>query len=345
MKGQYLEWDTFAICAVAGVSGSGKTSTTRFILAQLAMNNIGLIVGDQHGELNRNNLASTIGSLEKSFILPIARNHAEIMESIKYVNKLMEDRIAGNGDTRRVALVIDEVAAFFMRCTREELTLIANMFLKLANEARKFDIRVFLLSQSWKSDFIGSRSIRSSITHVIFHRLAEDEVKLFYPSMPANTRRAISQLKTGHVYFYPDGVKLQVPYITEDDLATVKIPSMQWRANDRSVQNIGNSDAPRKHAVNGTLHDDQNDPFLSELIREPVNVQRERLNQTQQTQVNPRIEQIKIIKEIMRSIVSGESKEATIRKLFNTYKSGRNQKWIIASRLYDTIKSRMTDKK
>ena len=322
-KAIYIEWDLFSACAIVGSSGSGKTSTLRLILAELALDGIGLVICDPHGNLNRDNLASVVEvPLKNAIIRPIAKSKDEIIKAIRYVKNIMTDRYErGATEEQRIVLVIDEVVSFLIDCTPEETQEIASFFLKIANEARKVGIRIFLSSQNWKSDYIGSKSVRNSINAVIFHRVSGEEVKLFYQSAPAVLQRQISGLKQGTAIIRAaqhDFVKVVVPYVSIDDLSAIKdiVPVVA------PIQTITNN--------NSTMLGNNAETMLSELLSNTPEKDDSR-GIVRATTVND------TVKNIRRSIILGHTKTQTILYVFGI-KAGTNKKYKAASKMYDRVK-------
>ena len=199
MQPKYLEYDSFATVAISGQSGSGKTSTVRFIIAQLLLNNTAIIICDPHGNAGNGALAESIKPIIPFLYMPVAITLEDRIKAFDYVHSILRDRIDNGADnSQRIVIILDEATQHFIESSREQVDKVARMLQSLANEGRKANIRVFLLSQNFHQDFIGSRSVRSSITHVLFHRTSTDEVKLLAPSMPAKEARAIARKAACH---------------------------------------------------------------------------------------------------------------------------------------------------
>lgn len=201
-KPYYIKWNECSVIAVAGKAGTGKTHTARYLCNQCIDKGYTVIICDPHGYKDE--------SLAQSFD-HVHITKQERLRAIRVVFNEFKKRIAGSSTDQKIILVIDEITAHFLECEPEEKKECANFLLRLANEARKVNIRVFLMGHNWKDDMIGLRDIRSSITHVIFHRLDENETKLFIPSANAKIRRTIGALPIGHVYIYPDDKIVRIP--------------------------------------------------------------------------------------------------------------------------------------
>jgi ABC-type oligopeptide transport system ATPase subunit len=320
IKPVYLDFGSYSVCALAGISGSGKTSTARFILAQLALDGYGLVICDPHGSLPRETLTAASKALDKVLMKPVAITKQEILESIFYVESIFLSRINGEDDTSlKVALIIDEVTNFFLSCTQEEIIRCANFFLRLANESRKIDIRVFLLSQNWKADYVGSASVRSSINAILFHRISEQEVKLFVPSAPAQLRKTIASLKQGHVIIKSlehEFVEVAVPFVSLEDLETIRsqIPAIQIgrRAMDRG--GLKNASLRNPEIINTSAYIEENMDTKKQIL----------------------LEKAKRIVELRRT---GKTKNIILSEVFSV-KPGATTKYKAASKFYDLVMSR-----
>lgn len=307
MQGRYLEWNTFSTVAICGKSGSGKTSTVRFIIAQMLLNGVSTIVCDPHGNAGVDSLKMSIEPIEQFLVLPVAIDLEDRIKAFRYVHKILRARIDGTDTSKqRICIILDEATYHFLECSKEQATEFTRFLHDLTNEGRKKDICVFLLGQNFKADFVGSRSIRSSITHVIFHRTSEDETKLFVPSMPAKEKRIIAQLPTGHIFVYPFLYRLRVPYITQDDMIDFarsfkSASSVQAKVQDYNVESA-------------------NVQASATIPEKPINENLAR-----------------IIKAIIVSYRDGKNKEQTIFDVLQIRKSGTSKRWKIADRLYTNV--------
>lgn len=329
-KPVYLDWDSFGVFAVAGKSRSGKSSTTRFLLAQMAMGDVGLIIADGHGKFGGHNLAATIQPLEKAFIRPVAIELEDIIESIRFVMELVDMRLNSGKKPQelpKVALVIDEVASVMLRIDPQQGKDITHFFQRLANEAGKTNVRVFLLSQNWSADFIGAASVRRSIGGKLLHRLDEGETTLFFPSAPAQLKRTISGLKQGEAVFESqtqDPVKVTIPYITLDDLTTIRdfvvVPSFLKTDPFLETLLVSNERMTNDHE-NGIQN--------AEEHVEPLEVH-----------VEENVPLTHAVQAVQSCIEKGWGKEKTLIKIFHVTKGG-SKKYKAASKLYDALKQRM----
>jgi len=310
MQGKWLEWGTFSTIAVSGKSGSGKTSTIRFIIVQMLLNGVKTIVCDPHGNAGTGSLKDSIEPVEHLLAMPIAITLEDRVKAFKYVNKILRARIDGTDTSKeKICIILDEATLHFLECSKEQSVEFTRFLMDLTNEGRKKDICCFLLAQNWKSDFIGSRSVRSSITHIIFHRTSEDETKLFVNSMPAKEKRTIVSLPTGHIFVFPFMYRLRVPYISQDDMidfarsfkraSNVQAEVQDYNAERANVQ--GESDQAEK-PINDTL--------------------------------------ARAIRAIIKSYQEGKSKEQTIYEVLQIRKSGTSKRWKLADRLYTNMIAR-----
>lgn len=221
----YLEWETFGLFAIAGQSGSGKSSTTRFLLAQLALNNVGLVICDGHGRAGIESLAESVQPLSAAFLYPIAIDPKDVLESVRYIETIMRRRLNKQEPIdQKIAIVIDEFTSLMLRMTPEQAKEVTKLLILISQEARKTNVRGFLLGHNWSANFLGSAAIRDNLSAKLLHRLAPNEVKLFLPAPPAPLLRSIGGLKQGQAYLITqrlDPTKVHIPYITTDDLESV----------------------------------------------------------------------------------------------------------------------------
>lgn len=334
MKPMYLELDRLSVVAIPGITGSGKSSTARFLISQLLLDGTEVIVCDPHGLVGKESLSGALQPLYP--YLTIAHTKEEIITQFKRINRLFEERIKGSGDESRIALFLDETPAFFLNCTREEMVLIAKVLTQLANQSRKVNIRVFLLGQNWTQDYIGRSSIRNSINTIIFHRINEKEAKLFIESAPVELRRQIAGLQQGNVIVYGLGIeptKLRVPYVSVDDI--MKIATML----DESRDTRGN--VINKRITHESRYDHARIDAESRESRNTQNQQKTAENVYRDSVIGViKIEKAKSIRHAVEmidySIQNGMNKKETLEMIFDTTKGGRNKKWLAASKLYDS---------
>lgn len=312
MQGKWLEWGSFSTVAISGKSGSGKTSTIRFIIAQLLLNGIKTIVCDPHGNAGTGSLKDSIEPISPFLAMPIAITLEDRVKAFRHIYRIVRDRIDGADATEKYAIILDEATQHFLECSKEQSAEFVRFLLAINNEGRKCNVACFLLGQNWRADFIGSRSVRSSITHTIFHRTDEAEIKLFIPSLPAKDKRMISQLPTGQIYVFPFMYRLKVPYVSQDDL--IDFARTFKRATD----------------LHDTLHADLDDS----------DAENDQSVQSVQAVQNARkIDKTlaRAIKDIILARNMGKSKEQTIFEVLQIRKSGSSDKWKKASTFYDSV--------
>lgn len=319
---KYLEMDSFATVAICGQSGSGKTSTIRFIIVQMILNGIQTIVCDPHGNAGNGSLKDGIEPIEHLLALPVAITLEDRIAAFRMVHTILRKRIAGKDTSnQKICIILDEATLHFLECDKEQAQEFTRFLMDLCNEGRKKGIYCFLLAQSWKSDFIGSRTVRSAITHILFHRSSVDEVKLFVDAMPAKEKRKISTLPTGSMYVYPYLYTVRVPYISKDDL----IDFASKYQNKISSVITSTPIAPHKHA-------EKHDSTISTLT--PKNTESKSTSNL-----------ARAIRQIIECKNIGMNKEQTILKVLQIRKSGTSEKWKIASKFYDAVLSRANEQK
>lgn len=328
----YIEWDSFSVMAIAGNSGSGKTNTARFMLCQLLLTGVDIIVADPHGYIGTQSLTSSVKPLEHLFLQPIAIEKSKRLELIRMAGKEFTLRKNNQKNSnRKFVLIIDELTAHFLECTQEEINEQQKILLSIANEARKVNMRIILIGQNWRHDFIGSRSVRSSINAVIFHRISGDEVKLLVETVPASVRRDITQLAAGYACIYSttnyfDVVK--IPYISLDDI-TLFARKIESRYESRN-ENSG-TESRTNHAMNHA-HPDAVKPINTDYRDSDILLAKNA--QKNESRNDKLAQKIVLIRE---SILAGATKENTIKQVFNISKGSKYKPYLAASKLYDRV--------
>lgn len=310
-KPLYLEWETFGLFGVAGSTGSGKSSTTLFLLAQLALAGVGLIVADGHGRAGNESLAERAQPLSRALLYPIAIDPSDVLDTIKYVESIMRRRINDKEPTdQKIAFVIDEYTSLMLRMTPQQAKQTTELLLLISQEARKTNVRGFLLGHNWSANFIGNAAIRSNLANsVLLHCLAENETKLFFPSAPAKLKREIANLKQGQAFLKTarlDPVKVHIPYITTDDLLSIANFIPDVRSNyDHDIEN-----ALESYEMDETVY-----------------------NKIEQ---KPKLSLKSIVETILENRKNGIMKKKTIYQIWGV-KPGASDTYKAASKFYDAV--------
>jgi hypothetical protein len=217
-KKQYtypLYWQQNNGMLLAGQSGSGKSATASFYLAQLALQGVRLIVCDYDAPFeNAETLSQRVSFLRPSFLFPPAITTEEILE---YIEKLEQEhtlRLKNPERREPILFVIDEASLFF---SEPEIKDNLKMFSRLLLQMRKVDIRAMIIGQEFSARFSTEtmRFIRSAFREKMLHRLDQNNAGLLLGNMATTEiNTTISRLPTGSIWY--NGYTLQVPYLSED---------------------------------------------------------------------------------------------------------------------------------
>lgn len=334
IRPNYIELGSFPMLGIAGNSGSGKTTTAVLLLCQLLDNNIDVYVADPHGNIPQRSFTSAIQPLEPYLAQKIAIDKKDRLALVQRFFQLFLERKNSQQQHRHAVLFIDEVTAHFLECSSDEAHQQALNLIRISNEGLKLNLHVVLMSQSWKAEYAGSRSLRSSISTIIFHRLSEDETKLF-TSVNARMRQSIMQLQPGWIRLFGPGHlfrRIKVPQLEHEDVL-ILARDLESRLEDKKRFVID-----RDHSD----HDPDHGDYKAENLHF-VSVDHGALIYAE-TDANEGRSRDHAVQELLGKmqwyITQGYGKERTIKELFGVSKGGKSNRWRVLSGIYDKIKAK-----
>ncbi len=195
---RYGSWLDLYSCAVAGVSGSGKTTTVLFLLYQSVLHGAKIILIDPHIHEPEESLAARLTPLGKALgYRPVDDSTENVLRAVRYLSKEVKRRKETGSKTPFLVFVIDEFNAVMRNAEiKDEL---AELLLSIAQEGRKFGIFAMLIGQRWSHEEIGGAKIRSSLASSLAHRFTdENQAKLLIGS---RSGAKCLELETGHYLF------------------------------------------------------------------------------------------------------------------------------------------------
>lgn len=185
-----------------GVSGSGKSTTTRFLLFQAILAGAKLVMIDPHINNPKESLSHQFSLLPASIhqIRPCDGADVNVMKRVDWLDREMARRQKTNMVTPGLVFVIDEFNAVIRKASKEVKEKLEKVLLDIEQEGRKFGIFALLIGQRWSAQDLGGADIRTSLASKIAHRFSdEDQAKRFIGSKYG---KVLLALETGHWLFY-----------------------------------------------------------------------------------------------------------------------------------------------
>lgn len=185
-----------------GVSGSGKSTTTRFLLFQAILASAKLVMIDPHINNPEESLSHQFSLLPASIhqMRPCDGSDVNVMKRAEWLDREMARRQKTNGVTPGLVFVIDEFNAVMRKASKEVKVKLEKVLLDIEQEGRKFGIFALLIGQRWSAQDLGGADIRTSLASKIAHRFSdEDQAKRFIGSKYG---KRLLELETGHWLFY-----------------------------------------------------------------------------------------------------------------------------------------------
>lgn len=199
-----------------GISGSGKSNTTRLLLMQYALMGWQLAIFDPHGNSEEGILPSLM-PLSDSFFMDPAIEFDEGLNMLRCIVAEGERRKAFEGsrpeDFPPLMYVIDEVAEFANLCTDDERAYAQKHLPVILNSYRKFNIYAMCISQFWSKSYMGDLGfiLRRSAQTSLVHRMDHDSTKVIERTADGDM---VDAFTVGECLLNNTGIKhakLQVP--------------------------------------------------------------------------------------------------------------------------------------
>lgn len=212
-------WLDLYSTAIAGMSGTGKTTTQRFLACQTALHGARFAIIDPHAGAADDSLAGTLAPLSSAFVCEPASSDKAIVEVVRYVADVGKRRIDGkDNDVTPLILWADELTALLGRSSiADEL---AELLERVAQEYRKRFVFVCGSGQIWTASRTTSE-LRDSFASVLCHRMKRSQARLL---LPTDEAEQVERLATGHAVLWRTSGLTQtiaVPNTTAQDVERV----------------------------------------------------------------------------------------------------------------------------
>jgi hypothetical protein len=223
---RYGTWKDFNSAACGGVSGSGKTTTIRWLLLQTILLKGRFIMIDPHIHDQEQSLAAQFRIFKQSHVFPPCDdNGSAVTKRIRWLMKEYLRRKEG-GKGPAIVFVIDELNELIRYMTPELRKDLTDLLLTIAQGGRKFGLYALLIGQRWSEQDLGGKpwgaAIRTSLSSMMAHRFTdEDQAKKLLGTK--NGPRCLD-LETGHWFFRDTEGRLSeivTPDTGEDDMKLV----------------------------------------------------------------------------------------------------------------------------
>ena len=312
---RYGSWFDLYSCGIGGVSGSGKTTTVRFLLFQAILSMGKFVMIDPHIGEPEESLAAQFRMFQDIHAMPPCDDTpAYVARRIRFLFKEYAHRKAKGIKGPPLVFVLDEFNAIVRRLPDELRKELADLLLTIAQEGRKFGIFAMIIGQRWSENDLGGKNygaaIRSSLASTLAHRFTdEDQAKKLIGSK--NGAKCLD-LEQGHYYFRDTSGKLSetvTPYTTMEDGVIIQELIIQLLEDESMIENTEERDENTPESV------------ISGHALEPLNIrafQRENTveNTTENTEIQILAQKVTLLQ------AEGVQKPDIMRQVWNVNPGG-----------------------
>jgi hypothetical protein len=197
-------WLDLYSCGVGGVSGSGKTTTVRFLLFQAILAGAKLLMVDPAIHEPEESLAAQFSMLRNIHLMkPCDDNPDAVAKRIRWFMHEYVRRKAKGIKGPAYIFVLDEFNEIIALLPAEIRKELAELMLRIAQSGRKFGLFVMVIGQRWSEQDLGGKphgaAIRTSLAATLAHRFTDES----QAQKLAGGRYAAEclNLDQGHYYF------------------------------------------------------------------------------------------------------------------------------------------------
>jgi hypothetical protein len=169
-------WKDLYSSAVAGLSGSGKTTTLRFLAAQSAAQGARFLILDPHADAGDESLAGTLAPLAPAFLAPPATDPRAMLRLLEQAHTIMQTRLAGGARPWPLIVAVDEFTALMGRS--DLAGPLAELIEAIAQEGRKVQCFALISGQIFTAARSGSTALRDALASAYVHRMKRAQARL-----------------------------------------------------------------------------------------------------------------------------------------------------------------------
>lgn len=225
-------WKDLYSSAVAGISGSGKTTTIRFLACQSALYGAQFVLLDPHADAGEESLATTLQPLLKSFLCEPASTENEMLSAIHMVRSCLEMRLQGKQERTPLIIAVDEFSRLMARSSIASV--LGSLLEGIAQEGRKVGIYGLISGQVWTAERAGGSALRDSLASCYVHRLKRSQARMLLPSDDA---REVEKLEAGQALLSRTSGDCRVVSVPLTTIADVQEVAYIIASEKQSVSN------------------------------------------------------------------------------------------------------------
>jgi hypothetical protein len=212
-------WSDLYSSAVAGISGSGKTTTLRFLAGQSALQGARFVVLDPHALAGADSLAGTLAPLHLRFWAPPESKPAAMLELLEAVADVLAARLAGGPVDYPLIVCVDEFTSLMGRS--EVAAPLATLIEAIAQEGRKALVFALISGQVWTADRAGSTALRDALASTYVHRMRPDQARRLLPNADAKRAEGLSPGRALLARTTGEVIEVSIPMTTQADIERV----------------------------------------------------------------------------------------------------------------------------
>jgi hypothetical protein len=177
---RYGSWLDLYSAGIGGVSGSGKSTTVRFLLFQAILAGARLVMIDPHIDEPTESLAAQFTAFKDVHALaPCGEDAREVTKRVRWLHKTFLHRKEAGIKGPALIFVLDEANAALRRLPDDIKKELSDLLLTISQEGRKFGIFAMIIAQRWSEQDLGGKpygaAIRSSLASTLAHRFTDQE--------------------------------------------------------------------------------------------------------------------------------------------------------------------------